>query len=83
MNGDHEQRDGRGLRCVRRLAYPAYTATRYTDFPPRNKKWLYTPIGGAEGMIVWQQLGYLKLRKSRVPTARRDTESRIRDCHSH
>lgn len=41
----------------------SYTATRYTDFPPRARKWLYTPIGGAEGMVVWQQLGYLRLKK--------------------
>lgn len=39
-----------------------YATSRYTDFPPEKKAWMWTmtPILGQQ--IVWQQQGYLKLR---------------------
>lgn len=42
--------------------HESYSTNRYTDFPPDSQKWLWTVFGGAAQPVVWQQLGYMKLK---------------------
>jgi peptide/nickel transport system substrate-binding protein len=42
--------------------HEAYSTPRYTNFPPKSAKWLWTQFGDVGQPIVWMQDGYLKLK---------------------
>lgn len=41
--------------------HEAYGTSRYVDFPPKSKKWLWTGLGGAPQTVMMMQAGYIKM----------------------
>lgn len=42
----------------------SYTTSRYVDFPPTSKSWMWTDLSQVPEPILWMQNGYLHLRHS-------------------
>lgn len=39
-----------------------YQTQRYDNFPAQSEKWLWTPLSGANYVVLWMQNGYIKLK---------------------
>jgi len=44
--------------------HPSVGTSRYTDFPAKSVKWLWTSLGGVAQPVTWMQAGYLQLKKA-------------------
>lgn len=44
--------------------HESYSTSRYMSFPPNSASWLWTGMGGAAQPVMWQQMGYLKLKST-------------------